>query len=476
MIKTNDDYLDSNKFRKILEKYEESVKSGQPEFLDAEDLTDIAQYYSLVENWDKARETVDYAIRLHPGAVSSLVFKSRMTLLKDNNPEEAERIADLAEDKNDLDYYYIKAEILLAQHKTKEADDYLLDCLKNIGPDDYEDFLFDVANMYEDYEQFDKTEEWLLRSKTKTDSIEYKELMACALLQSGNFEGSKAIFNELIDKNPYSAKYWKSLALAQQLNGEISDSISSIEYAIAIDPSDNDAVRSKADGLFKLDNYEEAINYYQRCANNCPLDESGEMMIGICYYNMQKSEEAILHLKKAEDIAEPESENLVQIYQELALSLNERKQYNEALSYIDKTDDLDCDHIDMKVLKGHILLAERKLDDAMDIFREAFSDSKSSPEVLLQIGVSIFENKYIEKAYEIFGILFKICDLDWSVGYSHMAVCCKKLGKEAEFINFVRVASERNPLEAKEILGYLFPSGMDPGDYYQYLYNKLNNK
>jgi tetratricopeptide (TPR) repeat protein len=476
MIKTNDGYLDSNEFREILRKYEESVKSGRPLFMEADDLTDIAQYYSMLGDWNQASDTVDYAISIHPGSVPPIAFKARMILLRDNDPKKAEKIADTIDDKNDLDYYYIKAEILLAQDKVEEADEYLLDCLDHIEQMDYEDFVFDVANMYEDYEQFDKIREWLSKSKTDIKSIEYKELMARTLLQTGNFEESKTIFNELIDHDPYSAKYWKALSLAQQLNGELKDSIISTEYAIAIDPTDSDAIRTKAEGLFKLDNYEEAIKYYQRFVDLCPLDDSGEMMIGICSFNLQKYKDAITHLKKAEQLTEAGSTNMIQIYQELAFSLNECGQHEEAISYIDKMDDWDCDHIEMQVLKGHFLLTQDKLDDALNVFKKAIIDSGSSPDVILHIAVSVLDNRFMKKAYDILKMLFNIGGPRWKKGYSHMALCCKELGMNKEFLEYLKIATEKNPDEAKDVLGDLFPENTEPKDYYNYMYNKLNSE
>ncbi|HRN16859.1 MAG TPA: hypothetical protein PLF38_07415, partial [Xylanibacter oryzae] len=324
MINTNDEYLDSNDFRKILDEYEQSVKSGRPIFMEAEELTDIAQYYSLAQEWEKAEEAAEYAISIHPGAVSPIVFKARLVLLKENDPEKAEQIAETVEDKTDLDYYYIKAEILLSQKHTEDTEKYLISCMESVSEDDYNDFVLDVANLYEDYELYDKEYEWLLRAKDDT-STEYKELMARALFQTGELEESKTFFNELIDNNPYSGKYWKALSLVQSINGELSDSITSIEYAIAIDPKDEDAIRSKAEGLFKLENYEEALILFKRYAELRNEDETGEMMEGLCLFNLQRYEESVIHLKKAEQIAVKSSENanLFQIYQELAFSLNE---------------------------------------------------------------------------------------------------------------------------------------------------------
>lgn len=477
MIKTDDEYLDSNKFRSILKKYEQSIKSGLPPFMEAEDLTDIAQYYSYAQEWDKARDAVEYAISIHPGSVPPIIFKARMALIKDEDIEKAEQIAETVEDKTDLDYYYIKAEILIVQKNIEDADKYLIDRMQNISEDEYNDFIIDVANLYEDYEQYDKEYEWLLRSKNDK-STDYKELMARALFKTGKLEESKTLFNQLIDKNPYSGQYWKALSLVQSINGELSDSITSIEYAIAIDPKDADAIRGKAEGLFKLENYEEALDLFKRYAELRDEDETGEMMEGLCLFNLQRYEESLVHLKKAEQIVAKSNDksNLFQIYQELAFGLNECGKHKEALSYIDKTKLLDCDHFDMEVLKGHILLSNDKIEPALECFQKAIHDSKMSPDILLHIGVSVLDNRYIKKAYELFNALFKLADIDWIKGYSHMALCCKELGKNDEFLKYLKMACDLNPEEAKEVLGDMFPIELDPKEYFYYMYNKLNQK
>ena len=144
--------------------------------------------------------------------------------------------------------------------------------------------------------------------------------------------------------------------------------------------------------------------------------------------NLQKYKDAITHLKKAEQLTEAGSTNMIQIYQELAFSLNECGQHEEAISYIDKMDDWDCDHIEMQVLKGHFLLTQDKLDDALNVFKKAIIDSGSSPDVILHIAVSVLDNRFMKKAYDILKMLFNIGGPRWKKGYSHMALCCKELG------------------------------------------------
>ncbi len=77
------------------------------------------------------------------------------------------------------------------------------------------------------------------------------------------------------------------------MNEEYSDAITSSEYAIAIDPNDPDAVSSKASGLFRLGNYEEALKYYKKYSELEPDDEFGLLHQGVCLVNMNRNEEAL---------------------------------------------------------------------------------------------------------------------------------------------------------------------------------------
>ena len=46
-----------------------------------------------------------------------------------------------------------------------------------------------------------------------------------------------------------------------------------------------------------------------------------------------------------------------------------------------------------------------------------------------------------------------------------MALCCHDLQYDEEFIKYLKIAVEKNPSEARLVLGHLFPLGMKPADY-----------
>lgn len=475
MIQTGDDYFDSKEFRDILSSYENSVKSGQPIFMDVDDLTDIADYYNYTGKGEKARAVIDFALEMNPGATTPLVFKARAALLEEDI-EKAEAFAEDILDKEDPDYKYLKAEIMVAQNLINEADEYLKNYEKTVPPDEYDDFILDVVNLYVDYGVNDKAYEWMMRSH-RCDSIEYKELMARTLFGLGKLDESAQLFNELIDHNPYSKRYWNALASVQFMNEDFNDSVTSSEYAIAIDPTDPDGLLAKANGLYRLENYAEALEYYERYCKEMPDDAFGLLNQGTCLVQLSSYDKAIEVLEKAVEVSNnTNSQYLAQIYQEMAFAYSAMGKPEQSLASIDKADEQDCDHLDMEVLRGHIMLENGRTEEADSHFQKAILESNNDPKILLRIMVSVYDNKYLETCYSMFKKFFTVVGDDFDEGYSYMALCCWDLRRLKEFMHYLRIAVRKNPREAKTVLSHIFPKDVEAEDYYNYMYNKLNNK
>ena len=117
-----DKYYNSDKFKQTLRTYEDSIKGNKGEFLDSDEVAEMAEYYHLLGRVDEAMQNVDYAISMFPGAISPLTFKARMVLITEDNPELAEELAEEIEDKTDIDYHILKAEILVATNEPEEAN------------------------------------------------------------------------------------------------------------------------------------------------------------------------------------------------------------------------------------------------------------------------------------------------------------------------------------------------------------------
>jgi tetratricopeptide (TPR) repeat protein len=317
----------------------------------------------------------------------------------------------------------------------------------------------------------EKAMEWMVRAKQE-DTPDFKELMARTLFGLGKYQDSARLFNELIDVNPFSTRYWNELASAQFMNEDYSNSVQSSEFSIAIDPENPEGIISKANGLYRLENYEEALNYFRRYSELVPEDEFALLHQGTCLINLARNEEAHQMLLQAIEVAPEDSPYLCDIYQELAFVLSEEGKTDEAMEYINKTDDLDCDHIQMLIVKGHIALAGHRKEESENYFHQAIQDSDYSLNVIMRVCVSLYENHYVAGAYSLFQQLFSGAPEEFDEGFAYMALCCYELKKNEEFLHFLEIACKRNPKECKMVLSDLFPKDLAPELYYDYIKNQ----
>lgn len=471
MYSTDDEYFDSDEFREMLATYEEAVSQGQPVFLDADELAEIADYYQMTGHADQADEAITLALSLSPGAVMPLVYKIHEALYY-GRTDEAEQLLDQIIEKDSPDYVYAEGEIMLAKGQDREADAFFKDQFKTMPPSEYQDFIIDVANIMQDYGYAERAMQWMKRAHHE-DSAEYKELMARTLFGLGKYDDSEKLWTELIDDNPFSKRYWNALASAQFMNEDYSNAVESSEYALAIDPEDPDGLVAKANSLYRLGNFEQALEFFRRYSEQVPDDEFALMNQGTCLVNLERTDEAIDMLSKALETAPDDSPYLPDIYQELAFAYSENGHYDEAIRWLEKTKPLECDHVQVLVVKGHILLAAGRMKEAETCFRDAVLASDSPHQTLLRIIVSLYDNKYVETSYALFKKFFLIVPEGFAEGYAYMALCCYDLKKWDEFLHYLKEACLVNPKECQIALAHLFPEDVKPEDYYQYMITKL---
>ena len=453
---TGDEYFDSKEFSVLLEKYGEA-----PATLDAEELTDIADYYSYIGEDDKSQEAINLATSIYPGATAPISFKMHTALSK-GLVEEAQNLIEDISDKSCREYRFLKGEVLLGQGKTDESETYFRQLYAELDDDEKTDMAIDVANAYGSYSLFDLAQEWIDKIPD-CDLEDYKEAKARVMLGQGKAEESIKIFNELIDINPFSQKYWNALATSQFVTGNYEEALNSSEYVLAINSESPEGLFNKANCLFHLSRFDEARTFYERYIALCPDDELGYFNLGTCLVNIDANDEAIEPLEKAKSLMPPDAEQLPVIYQELAYSYGAQAQLEKALENIELALNRSKDNHDILVLKGHILLENNKVEEAREVFAEALKSSNNDSHVFLRIIVSIYENKYVETAYRLFKTLFKTATPDFNEGYAYMALCCRDMDKPKEFLHYLILATQNNPQEAKRVLGFILPIDKEKG-------------
>lgn len=466
-----EDYFNSKSFKDLLNEFEENEKAGKPNIISSDDYVDIGEYYYNNGNIEKALDVINTAIELYPCSAAPILFKARYELLDNNDPAKAREYAESIDDKTDVEYFYLSAEIMLVEGDTEKADAFLEEKYDAIDEDDKEYFEIDVATLFIDYDELDTAEKWYARCSNH-ELIEYKELEARIMMNRGDFENSKRLYQELIDNDPYSTNYWNSLASSQFFNNEIEESIDSSEFSIAIDPTNALAILNKANGLYNLGNYSDALKYYKRYCELCPDDESGEMLVGLCHLLLDEFECSITHLRKAEIMSGIDSPNRLDIYKDMAYALCRLGRVDEGMAVLDKTESLDCDRDEMLIYRGSLLLGSGRLNESRQYFMEALESSNCQPDVFMKITITFYESGDLNLAYKMFS-LFQAHYDGWHEGFVYFAACCYDLGRYDEFLKLLKPAVKNSPETTRDILGVLFPKNMKVEGYYEYIKRKL---
>ena len=143
----DESFFESSDFKEKLENYERCLAEGKTPFMEADDLTDIADYYNFCGDVDKAHEAIDLALDLTPGATLPLVFKTKEAL-QAGDIEQAERYAASIADKDDPETVYLAAEIMIARGEDEKADAFLKDTINEIEDEIMQDYITDVAYIW----------------------------------------------------------------------------------------------------------------------------------------------------------------------------------------------------------------------------------------------------------------------------------------------------------------------------------------
>ena len=151
-------YFEDPEFKDILAKYEGMVKDHTPTYFDAEELTDIAEYYASIEQEEKANAAIEFALRLHPTNTDALVFKSRSLCIK-GKLEEAYQIMNLIEDTSDREVLFLKADLLIEERRLEEAD-IIFQELASVEDNAFETLL-DILLVYMDTNQQEYAAKWI---------------------------------------------------------------------------------------------------------------------------------------------------------------------------------------------------------------------------------------------------------------------------------------------------------------------------
>ena len=387
-------YFEDPEFKDILAKYEGMVKHHTPTYFDAEELTDIAEYYASLGEEQKAEDAINFALRLHPTNTDALVFKSRSLCIK-GQLNEAYQVMNLIEDSSDREVKFLKADLLIEEHRLDEADMIYEELA--IAEEESFEILLDIFMSYMDTNQKEYAAKWLHKIEkkgyTEINSQKYRDALCDFCMTFGYPQRATKVFQLSLDELPYSVPHWNGLAKCYLAQNEITKAHEAVDFALAIEENNQEALEIKSFCYLQSENQEEALCLLRQLL---PITKAPNRIYGLmvkCYLDMEKSTEAKAICQEwLKECPKLTSFERSEIFSYISMCCFNLHQPEEAMNYVDAALDLEPSFRGAILQKGMIYLEMQENEKAEELFQKVLdiSPDDEQSEVLYNVANCYF--------------------------------------------------------------------------------------
>jgi len=285
----------------LLQRYENLRKGRGSSYLEEEAFEKIIEHFESQEQYIKAYQAVEIATEQFPYSASLLIKKADL-LLNRRQYDDALTLLEQAAifDNSNIDIYILKTEAFLALDRQEEAVALLNEALELFEGEDRVELLFELADVYDDYEDFDKVFDCLkeiLQQEPDNEEALYK---ICFWTDyTGRNAESIEIHKKIIDDYPYNELAWFNLGAAFQGIKLYEKAIDAYQYALVIDEKMDYAYRNIGDAYIRLRKYKDAIESLEKVLELSKPEDVIYEAIGYCYEKMKNYAQARFYYRKA---------------------------------------------------------------------------------------------------------------------------------------------------------------------------------
>jgi len=306
---------DREQLRELLKQYENFKNGRNHSFIEEDAFENIIDYYQEKEDLKKAMEAAEIGSEQFPYS-SRLLIKKADILLANRRYQDALDILEHASllDGADINVYILKTDAYLALDQPEKAVVLLEEALSLFDGDEKIEMLFELADVYDDYEDFDKVFDCLkmvLEDEPNNEEGLYKICFWTDF--TGRNEESIRLHQIIIDEYPYNELAWFNLAAAYQGLKLYEKAIDAYKYAITIEEKFDYAYRNMADAFIRLRKYKEAIEALERVNELAKPEDVIFEAIGHCHDRMKNYAQARIQYRKASHLRQDDSKLIYKI-------------------------------------------------------------------------------------------------------------------------------------------------------------------
>lgn len=332
-MKENPYHQEQEDLKELLRQFQNLRNGRSHSFLDEESFEKIIDYFDDKEDMQQAMEAADIAIEQYPYSSSLLIRKADL-MIASRHYQEALKILERAEllDSTDINLFILKTDAYLALDQQEKAVNLLEAALHHFEGQERIELLFELADVYDDYEEFDKIFDCLkliLEQEPDNEEALYKICFWTDF--TGRNEESIRLHQTIIDNNPYCELAWFNLAAAYQGLKLYEKAIDAYKYAIAIDEKFDYAYRNMGDAYIRLRKFRDAIESLEKVLELSKPEDVIYEAIGHCYDKLTNYAQARFYYRKASHLNQHDSK----LYYKIACTYLNEGQWGNAVKQLE---------------------------------------------------------------------------------------------------------------------------------------------
>lgn len=364
-----DPFYDRESIRELLNLFENLRTGVSSVFLEEEAFEKIIEHFDQEEDAAKAMEAADIGIEYFPFS-ASLLFKKADLLLAARKYNEALAILEKAEllDSNDINLYILKTDVFLALDKQEKAVELLESAIAHFDGEEKIELLFELADVYDDYEEFDKVFDCLLLILKAEPTNEEALYKICFWTDfTGRNEESIRLHSNIIDQHPYNELAWFNLGAAYQGLKLYEKAIDAYQYSLVIDEKFDYAYRNIGDAYIRLKKYKEAIEALEKVLELSKPEEVIYEAIGHCYDRMRNYAQARFHYRKASHLNPDDSK----LFYKIACTYYNEGQWASTVKQLESALKIHRHQFEYNLLMGEAKFQLEQVKEAVQYFSTA---------------------------------------------------------------------------------------------------------
>jgi tetratricopeptide (TPR) repeat protein len=397
-MKENPYRQEKEEMNELLRQYHNFRTGKKFKFIEEEAFQRIIDHFDENENLAAALEAVNFAVEQFPYS-SSLYIRKADILLSLQKYEEALFYLEKAEvlDSGDINLYILKTDAYLALDDHEKASALLEEAIVVFEGIEKIELLFELADVYDDYEEFDKVFNCLkiiLEQDPNNEEALYKICFWSDY--TGRNEESIQIHQKIIDEFPYSQLAWFNLGTAYQGLKLYEKAIDAYQYAIAIDEKFDYAYRNLGDAYLRLRKYKEAIEALQKVLELAMPEEVIYEAIGYAYEKLKNPAQARFNYKKAVHLNSGAS----RLYYKIAGTYMQEKHWESAVKSLENGMSINRSQPDFHFSLAQCYIQLGRIKDAVIHFTHFIKARPKNVKGWKELIKCLYDAEYYEEALE----------------------------------------------------------------------------